>query len=301
MTGVFVVGMHRSGTTVVTRAINAMGIPTCVESDLAPGWVGNPEGHWESLTLMRIDDALLRGADAAWFCPPPLGDVRWSFPTARTEFDSVHPTPQWVAKDPRLCVTLPFWRSALARPLVAVLMLRDPLEIAASHASRDGFPLRFGLALWERHMQHALRALAGLPVLVVRYDELLADPGGWSATAAAFLSAHGVDASAVGAAGVVDPSMKHERRAEQGGTELTDEQHALAATLAGLASTSRFDVPALPAETGATSVILERLRRRRGVARRWRWRRYLNRDRNAVTVGDRDVDRAYSQSSRTFG
>jgi hypothetical protein len=292
VTGVFVVGMHRSGTTAVTRAINGMGVAMCVESDLAPGWVGNPEGHWESLTLMRNDDLLLREVDAAWFCPPAVRDSLWSsvrMPTARAEFDAVHPTEQWVAKDPRICITLPFWRTTLERPLVAVLMLRDPAEIAASHASRDGFPIRFGLALWERYMQHALRALEGLPVLVVRYDELLDAPAAWSDTAAAFLVAHGLGAAPGDAGAVVDPSMKHQLPSGDVEAAMSGSQRDLAAVLEALASTPSFELPALPLETPATAPMFERLRRRRGVARRWRWRRYLNRDRNAVVVRDRDV------------
>jgi hypothetical protein len=296
VTGVIVVGMHRSGTTAVTRAISRMGVPTAVESDLAPGWVGNPHGHWESLTLMRNDDLLLRAVDSAWFCPPPVRGDLWSSPrierlapAARSEFDAVHPTAQWVAKDPRICITLPFWRTTLARPLVAVLMLRHPAEIAASHASRDGFPPRFGFALWERYMHHALRALAGLPVLVVRYHELLAGPSTWGDTAAAFLSAHGVEAAPTDATAVVDPSMKHEERTASLEAAMSDSQRELAVALDGVASTSTFDPPTLPAETSATGPMFERLRRRRGVARRWRWRRYLNRDRNAVIVRDRDV------------
>jgi hypothetical protein len=286
VTGVFVVGMHRSGTTAVTRAINSMGVPTCVEEDLAPGWVGNPEGHWESLTLMRYDDLLLREVDAAWFCPPPVRDALWTSvraPSARAEFDAVHPTPQWVAKDPRLCVTLPFWRQVLERPLVAVLMLRHPEEIAASHASRDGFPLSFGLALWERYMQHALRALDGLPLLVTRYDELLGDPSAWADGARVFLAQHGLDTKAAGA-GVVDPSMKHESRDPAAASAMSEQQRELATLLDGLDSSPAFATPLLPVETPATGQTFERVRRKRGVARRWRWRRYLNRDRNAVVV-----------------
>ena len=291
MTGVLVVGMHRSGTTAFTRAISLMGVPTCIESDLAPGWVGNPAGHWESLTLMRTDDALLREAGAAWWCPPPVDDGLWTSPRiqrmrdgARADFDAVHPTPQWVAKDPRLSVTLPFWREALDRPLAAVLVTRDPLEIAASHASRDGFPLAFGLALWERYLQHALRALAGLPVLVARYDALLNDPASWMADAAAFLNAHGVTAAAADASGVVDASLKHEARGQQDESVMSDAQRDLAAVVEGLSSSSTFEQPPLPEETPTTGTMFERLRRRRGIGRRWRWRRYLNRDRNALVV-----------------
>ena len=289
--GVVVVGMHRSGTTAVTRTINAMGVPTCVESDLAPGWIGNPEGHWESLTLMRTDDALLRDVGAAWWCPPPVEDGLWVSrriermrPAARADFDAVHPTAQWVAKDPRVCITLPFWNRTLDRPLVGVLVCRDPLEIAASHASRDGFPQAFGLALWERYLHHALRALLGLPVFVTRYDELLDDPAGWTNRAGAFLASQGLSVVAADPSGIVDPAMKHERRGQQSDAVMSDEQRELASLLEGLASSASLELPILPRETPTTGPMFERLRRRRGVGRRWRWRRYLNRDRNAVVV-----------------
>lgn len=289
--GVVVVGMHRSGTTAVTRTINLMGVPTCVEGDLAPGWTGNPAGHWESLTLMLTDDALLREVGAAWWCPPRVDEELWTSPPiermrpgARADFDAVHPTQQWVAKDPRICITLPFWRRTLDSPLVAVLMLRDPLEIAASHASRDGFPLKFGLALWERYLHHALRAVAGLPVLVTRYDELLDDPSAWTKRARVFLAAHGVDVAAADASGVVDPSLRHEARGELNDAVMTGPQRALASTIDRLVPSDSFELPDLPDETPATDATFERLRRQRGVGKRWRWRRYLNRDRNAVVV-----------------
>jgi len=294
--GVVVVGMHRSGTTAVTRTINLMGVPTCREDDLASGWVGNPAGHWESLTLMRIDDRLLRELGAAWWCPPPLRDDLWSSRrmdgmrgAARLELEAAHPTPQWVAKDPRICITLPFWRRTLDRPLVAVLVLRHPLEVAASHASRDSFPLPFGLALWERYMHHALRGIAGLPVLVARYDELLADPLAWMEQAAAFLGANGVTATPGDPAGIVDPSLRHEQHERGPEAAMSVEQRALAVVLEGLEASPSLELPALPLETGANDAMFERLRRHRGVARRWRWRRYLNRDRNAVLVRERDL------------
>ncbi len=171
---------------------------------------------------MRTDDALLREVGAAWWCPPAVEDglstserIERMRSSARADFDRVHPTPQWVAKDPRICVTLPFWRVALDRPLIGVLVTRNPLEIASSHASRDGFPLRFGLALWERYLHHALRALVGMPVFVTRYDELLVDPTAWTARAAAFLDAHGVTADAVDPGGAVDPALKHETRGQR--------------------------------------------------------------------------------------
>ena len=78
--------------------------------------------------------------------------------------------------------------------------------------------------------------------------------------------------------------MKHEEGGVEARSALSAAQRELAGTLDRLASTPSFEVPALPAETASTAPMFERLRRRRGVARRWRWRRYLNRDRNAVVV-----------------
>ena len=43
--------------------------------------------------------------------------------------------PPVVMKDPRLCLTLPLWRRALARDPVAILVYRDPVEVALSRAA----------------------------------------------------------------------------------------------------------------------------------------------------------------------
>jgi hypothetical protein len=302
--GVVVLGMHRSGTTAVTRTINLMGVPTSAEEDLAPGWVGNPAGHWESLTVMRTNDELLRTVGAAWWCPPPVDERLWSSPrierlrpAARAGFRASHTTDQWVTKDPRLCVTFPFWRKTLDEPLVVVLVTRHPLEVAASLETRDALPIAFGLGLWERYMHHALRSVVGLPVFVTRYDELLEGPTAWIDKAGAFLGAHSVAVGHADPTGVVDPALKHEAARV---AVMSDEQQELASVVGGLASSSSFELPVLPGETPTTGPMFERLRRRRGVGRRWRWRRYLNRDRNGVVVGARDLP-GYSQSRRTFG
>ena len=58
MKGVFVVGMHRSGTSAAARLVNLLGIPTCVEEDLLLKTEDNPRGYWESATLTGLNDRL---------------------------------------------------------------------------------------------------------------------------------------------------------------------------------------------------------------------------------------------------
>ena len=56
MQGVFVLGMHRSGTSAAARLVNFLGIPTCVDEDLLPTTEDNPKGFWESASLAALND-----------------------------------------------------------------------------------------------------------------------------------------------------------------------------------------------------------------------------------------------------
>src|SRR4051794_39442369 len=118
--GFFVLGMHRSGTSAASRLISLLGVPLCRERDLIADRRGNATGHWESTTLVRFNDRLLDEMGYAWWCPPPadrpdasLALTTTTFARARASFETQHPTPEWTCKDPRMCLTLPFWLGAL--------------------------------------------------------------------------------------------------------------------------------------------------------------------------------------------
>ena len=55
--GVFVLGMHRSGTSAVTRLISLLGLGTPPEEDLVQPTDENPKGFWESESLVAFNDA----------------------------------------------------------------------------------------------------------------------------------------------------------------------------------------------------------------------------------------------------
>src|SRR5690606_12128724 len=59
---------------------------------------------------------------------------------------------------------------------VAVVVTRDPLEVAQSVHARSGFPVHAGLALWELYLERSLAATADVPRLHVRYEDVVADP-----------------------------------------------------------------------------------------------------------------------------
>ncbi|MGC8481885.1 MAG: hypothetical protein ACP5PJ_10080, partial [Acidimicrobiales bacterium] len=83
-------------------------------------------------------------------------------------------------KDPRFCVTWPYWRAAVVSLDVevrAIHAIRRPNDVAVSLARRDGFPLHHGLLLWARYNEGALRHLREYPNIVVDYDDLVDRPG----------------------------------------------------------------------------------------------------------------------------
>jgi hypothetical protein len=220
--GVLVLGMHRSGTSAATRLVNVLGPATCSPGDMVRGpW--NPSGHFESRSLMHLNNALLAQMGRTWWYPPPAGDdygvvaarITTTPRQARRAFRRVHPTVPWVWKDPRTSVLVPFWRAALGPRLAAVVVVRNPLEVAVSVQSRHGVPVSFGMALWERYNRLVLTHCSGMPVLVTRYADLVADAAAWSEGARAFLARQGMrlspvpDAADTTARDFVDPGLRH--------------------------------------------------------------------------------------------
>ncbi len=175
-----VLGMHRSGSSMLTRLINLMGAYFGSE-DASLGFDdANPKGYWERKDVLWANEAILQWHGCTWDC---VAD--WNFEQTRDlpaevlhrmrsiilGMDGFRP---WVMKDPRMCLTLPCWRPLLEVP-VAVLLHRDPLEIANS-LKRRGTPLAYSLSLWEYYAIGALNATRDLPRVFVRHDRLIAQP-----------------------------------------------------------------------------------------------------------------------------
>ena len=166
----------------------------------------NPTGYWESTSLVRVNDDLLRRWGSNWWQPPAVvtcdmvDAVGEQVGMAAAAFLAAFPNQPWVWKDPRLTVLLPFWDRVLGRQPV-LFPHRDPRAVAHSVNVRDGVPPLSGLAIWERHTRLALVALRGRQVAVVSYDRLCRDHRGWRSDLAAFCSdaglpVHKLDSSA---------------------------------------------------------------------------------------------------------
>jgi hypothetical protein len=275
--GVFVLGMHRSGTSLATRLINLLGVPAPIDEDLLPTDSGNPRGYWESASLVAFNDRLLGDLGSDMTCPiafttgweddPRLDGLDRE---AADAFARAFPGPHWVFKDPRNCITFPFWVRALDIQPLVILIHRNPCEIASSYRNHwgdgDGIPYLF--ALWERYLRQTLCHIEGIPVLVTSYEHLLAEPVAWSERARQFLSRSGVSVQQAPREIIldfVDAHLRHAsftRRDFLESTAVTDAQRALFLALEKLEGVhDSFVPPPLPPETATTDALLVERRR----------------------------------------
>jgi hypothetical protein len=179
--GVMVVGMHRSGTSAVTRVINLLGVPLGREDDIYTA-EDNPSGHWESNTLCDLNDMILHVFGAFDMGMPPMPHAwlrsrraEYLRGVMRAAFDDVYRGERWLWKDPRICLTLPLWRQVLD-DFCVVLVVREAGPVTRSLHHREGFPLVYCYALWDEYSRRAVAASSGLPVVTVDFDAMLNDP-----------------------------------------------------------------------------------------------------------------------------
>jgi GT2 family glycosyltransferase len=179
-----VLGMHRSGTSAVTRVLNLSGV--ALGDDLMPPAPDNPLGFWEHQGIVSVHDALLVALDRRWDDPRPMPDGWLDSEPARRAGEAIAEVVRrdfagvrlWAVKDPRLCRLMPLWRRVLEdlgiEPRV-LLVSRHPREVAGSLLRRDALPVAIGELLWARYLLDAVRGSEGCRRCMVAYDDLLED------------------------------------------------------------------------------------------------------------------------------
>jgi GT2 family glycosyltransferase/glycosyltransferase involved in cell wall biosynthesis len=159
----------------LTRLLHACGLYLGPESALMPPQADNPEGFWEHLGFVAVNDELLNQLGGAWDLPPKA-DENFSDPRldplrikARLLIEGFDSASMWGWKDPRNSLTLQFWRDLLPG-LKTLIIVRNPLEVAHSMRERNGTSYSLGLRLWEIYNRRLIEAANGSHRLVTHYD-----------------------------------------------------------------------------------------------------------------------------------
>ena len=171
-----IAGMHRSGTSMVARLLHDCALFLGPNHELMEPTSDNPEGYWENVRFVNLNDRIIAQFGGLWSNPPSF-PARWEFaPELDSLFDEAKELVGrfrshncWGWKDPRNSLTIPFWRR-LIPDLKVVVCVRNPLEVDRSLFARGDLASASQLRLWLTYYRELLSAIRPTQYIVTHYQ-----------------------------------------------------------------------------------------------------------------------------------
>ncbi len=181
---IFIVGMHRSGTSALTGILQLMGVE--LGRELMQAWPDNPKGFFENNKIWKYNQKILKHFGSSWEDPFLYGgdwvskhDVESFKPYIETLIEEEFAdSPIFGIKDPRFCILFPLWKEICVSnkiDLLCVIPMRHPLEVARSLHKRNGFSIERGILLWFNYVFTAEDVTRGCPRVFLKFDDLFSN------------------------------------------------------------------------------------------------------------------------------
>jgi hypothetical protein len=220
---VLVLGMHRSGTSLCSHILSALGVDMADEIR-ADAW--NVRGHWERWEIVEFHDRILNLFDrsywgnfhdfalpVAWWADPRVADTKREIVAfLKSRMGGGY----FGFKDPRTVRLMPVWHQIFNELKLApklVLCLRNPAQIGRSLSARDGLDSEAGEYRWLVHMIDFFRYASKFDFCTVEYEEWFNNPSANIEKLQNFLDLPWQQSEADLAlvlSGIVDPSARHD-------------------------------------------------------------------------------------------
>ena len=188
--GVVILGMHRSGTSIVGGLLNQMGLN--VGGPLIQAAEDNAKGFFERIDVVLQNDYLMKkqtvhyawntqkydahlglkhaleGEETPWFSEGRRGLAFLN--NANNE--------PWMLKDPRLCITLRTWLGLLNQVPAVLFTYRHPLDVALSLHKREFEQYRIarGLKMWYVYNMRGIQNSHDLCRIVASHKRVMIQP-----------------------------------------------------------------------------------------------------------------------------
>ena len=183
-TCILVLGMHRSGTSAITRVLNLMGAEL-PQNIMGPG-IGNEVGHWEPENLVLLHDQLLSELDSAWddwqsIDLNELTEERYLYYKNRLQTqikEEYKDAKLFVLKDPRVCKILPLYKELLEEinvEIKVVAQFRNPIDVMDSLQSRDEMLASDASLLWLQYVLNSEKNCRDIERIFIKYDDVIND------------------------------------------------------------------------------------------------------------------------------
>src|SRR5215472_15533357 len=183
---VLVVGMHRSGTSLCSHILSALGVD--MVDDVGVN-LGNDRGHWERWEIVEFHDRILGlfnrdywgrlhdfALPVAWWADPRVAQIRREM----IGFLQGRMGEGWFGfKDPRTVRLMPVWYQILRELKLSpkvVFCLRNPAQVARSLQAREGLDPEIGEYRWLVHVVDFYRYASCFDVCTVEYEGWFKDP-----------------------------------------------------------------------------------------------------------------------------
>ncbi len=183
-----IVGMHRSGTSATTGALQCLGVQ--LGQKLYSGHSGiNPKGYFEHSDIADTNEEVLLSIGSAWDDILPKKDGWWKQQQLQPYAEKIQhylkrdfsQSPLWAIKDPRVSRMLPWWLEILSSSGISprfIFVVRSPDEVYKSLEKRDGFSREKSFMLWLLHYLEAERESRCHPRAFTLFEEFLENPTG---------------------------------------------------------------------------------------------------------------------------
>lgn len=156
-----VLGMHRSATSLVAKALSQ---EICFGNNFLPPAPSNPRGFFEDRDFVDFNDRILRRAGGSWKNPPPEEKILNLASTFGPMIESILEDKfkdesfcGW--KDPRTTLTIKLYLPYLENPHF-ISCFRNPVDVAKSLVARDkSFTLESARHLTDIYNQRLLKFL----------------------------------------------------------------------------------------------------------------------------------------------
>ncbi len=176
-----ILGMHRSGTSVLSRSFVIFGAD---HGETSIAGKCNKRAHWEDYDVMYFNNDMLQFLNRAWYNTEAFTQEDFAKVRKAGYFDKavqlmqkkIAATDFYVLKEPRVTMLLPFWEKVFQSLDVSVkyvFAIRNAYSVAKSLEKRNDFILEYSQFLWYAYNIFALKELEGKEVFFVDYDNFL--------------------------------------------------------------------------------------------------------------------------------
>jgi len=161
-----ILGMHRSGTSFLARALNLCGTYLGPFDDFVSNeWMpadDNLRGAWENKNILKLTEKTLSDNKGSWHEIPKkikINEKLGKEISYHCKKLLVHPSLASGFKDPRLVLCFESWKKYLPNNFVVVGIFRDPKKVVNSLKIRNNFSYEKGINLWKIYNEKLLSIL----------------------------------------------------------------------------------------------------------------------------------------------